>query len=179
MAYFALIYQNGISNFSLSMRHMKIMKMLTDMFFILSLVFTPVAWGVDLDQLEKNKALVVKFYEMAFFELRGAEAAELYLSKDYIQHNPYTETGREAFINYVTTFAQENPNTCAGSTCSEIKRIIAEGDLVVLHVHGRLSESDRGRAIVDIFRVENNKIVEHWDVIQDVPEVDLSGNTMF
>jgi predicted SnoaL-like aldol condensation-catalyzing enzyme len=57
--------------------------------------------------------------------------------------------------------------------------MIAEGDLVVLHVHTKRDEHDRGKAVVDIFRVENGKIVEHWDVIQDVPEKAANSNTMF
>ncbi len=62
---------------------------------------------------------------------------------------------------------------------SEIKRVIAEGDLVVLHVHSVRTPGERGRAIVDIFKVENGKIVEHWDVVQDVPEKPANQNTMF
>jgi len=62
---------------------------------------------------------------------------------------------------------------------NEIKRAIAEGNLVVLHVHSTENKKDRGRAIIDIFRVENGKIVEHWDVIQNIPEQSKNSNTMF
>ena len=65
------------------------------------------------------------------------------------------------------------------SSRSEIKRVVAEGDLVMLHVHSVREPGQRGRAIVDIFRVENGKIVEHWDVIQDVPDKSANTNTMF
>lgn len=60
-----------------------------------------------------------------------------------------------------------------------IKRAIADGDLVMLHVHIKPSPEGRGSAIVDIFRVENGKIVEHWDVIQPAPETAKNSNTMF
>ena len=132
------------------------------------------AWASGETELEKNKRIVVEFYEMAFVDRNGVEAAERYLSEDYIQHNPYTSTGRRAFIDYVVSSSKENPEAY-----SEIKRVIAEGDLVVVHVHDRINKTDRGSAVVDIFRVANGKIVEHWDVIQTIPEQDLSGNSMF
>lgn len=141
---------------------------------LLTLSCSSLVFAVETDQLEKNKTLVVEFYKMAFVERRGIEAAERYLSEDYIQHNPYTATGRQAFIDYIVSSSKENPEAY-----SEIKRVIAEGDLVVVHVHDRLNKQDRGSAVVDIFRVDNNKIVEHWDVIQAIPEKDFSGNSMF
>ena len=62
---------------------------------------------------------------------------------------------------------------------SEIKRVFAEGDYVILHVHAVREPGTRGRAIVDLFRLENGKIVEHWDVAQDVPEKAANANGMF
>ncbi|BBC35043.1 hypothetical protein SGFS_063370 [Streptomyces graminofaciens] len=61
----------------------------------------------------------------------------------------------------------------------DFKRVIGENDLVVLHYRRTLSATDRGTAVMDIFRFENGKIVEHWDVIQDVPETSANDNTMF
>ena len=62
---------------------------------------------------------------------------------------------------------------------SEIKRAFADGDYVIVHVHSVREQGTRGRAIVDIFRLENGKIVEHWDVVQDIPEKAANGNGMF
>jgi predicted SnoaL-like aldol condensation-catalyzing enzyme len=83
-------------------------------------------------------------------------------------------TGRQPFVDFFVPFFQKN----AGAK-SEIKRTIAEGDLVVLHVLSKIDAKDTGRAVVDIFRVEDGKIVEHWDVMQAVPEKAANPNTMF
>jgi predicted SnoaL-like aldol condensation-catalyzing enzyme len=61
----------------------------------------------------------------------------------------------------------------------ETKRIVAEGDLVVIHSHLILKPGNRGSAVVEIFRLENDKIVEHWDVAQEIPETSANNNTMF
>ena len=62
---------------------------------------------------------------------------------------------------------------------TEVKRMVAEGDLVAVHHHVRPAPGDRGRAVVDIFRLEDGRIVEHWDVVQEVPETAANDNTMF
>jgi predicted SnoaL-like aldol condensation-catalyzing enzyme len=62
----------------------------------------------------------------------------------------------------------------------EIKRVFADGDYVILHSHWHgLSDNPRGEAVVDIFRLENGKMVEHWEVIQPIPETAANNNTMF
>lgn len=124
--------------------------------------------------LETHKKNVRAFYEMLFNDHKPAEAAKKYMGKKYIQHNPYMSDGIEAFTEYFTGFFEELPKTRV-----EIKRIIAEGDLVALHLHQKLDEDDRGRAMVEIFRLENGKIVEHWGVTQAVPARAANRNTMF
>ena len=119
-----------------------------------------------------NKKLVVDFYRTVFIEKRVVEGFERYVAPGYVQHNPLLATGREAAVKFLTTRANRE-------AVADIKRVIAEGDLVVLHVHSRNTLSDRGRAVVDIFRVTDGKITEHWDVIQPVPEKSANTNTMF
>lgn len=126
-------------------------------------------------QQEKNKKLVVDFYEMAFNQHKPTEAAKKYIGDKYIQHNPFVPNGAEAFYTYFEGKFKKNPASRA-----LIKRAIADGDLVALHLNSKENDKDPGSAIVDIFRVENDKIVEHWDVIQEVPTKGTANtNTMF
>jgi predicted SnoaL-like aldol condensation-catalyzing enzyme len=134
------------------------------------IVFAGPAFAAD---LEANKKIVVDFYEKGLNQ-KDYDAAAKYFGPRYIQHNPGAANGPEGFKRLVGFLKEKFPNSH-----SEIKRVIAEGDLVVLHVHSKREPTDRGRAIVDIFKVENGKIVEHWDVIQDVPEKSANDNTMF
>jgi predicted SnoaL-like aldol condensation-catalyzing enzyme len=119
-----------------------------------------------------NKKLVVDFYRTVFIEKRVVEGFERYVAPEYVQHNPLLATGREPAVKFLSA-------RMTRESISDIKRVVAEGDLVVLHVHSRSNLSDRGRAVVDIFRVTNGKIVEHWDVIQPVPDKTANPNTMF
>jgi predicted SnoaL-like aldol condensation-catalyzing enzyme len=120
------------------------------------------------------KAMVVEFYRMAFQQHRVQEAFDRYVGPTYTQHNPGVPDGAAATIRFLSTRFQQTPQAT-----SAIKQVIAEGDLVALHVLSTSGPDDRGRAIVDIFRVANGKIVEHWDVIQSVPETAANPNTMF
>ena len=126
-------------------------------------------------QAAANKKNAVDFYNQ-FFNQHDLSAAERYISPTtYIQHNPHVPNGRDAFVKAFTGIFQQNPQRQ-----SVIKAAIAEGDLVALHVFSTNNPQDRGSAIVDIFRFDaSGKIVEHWDVIQPVPEKTASGNGMF
>lgn len=126
------------------------------------------------DVAAKNKEMVIAFYNMIFQDHKVREALERYVGDRYIQHNPLAPNGTEALIGFFEPYFAKNPQAR-----SEIKRAVAEGDLVFLHVHAKSSATDRGLAVVDIFRVENGKVVEHWDVVQPIPEKSANENTMF
>jgi predicted SnoaL-like aldol condensation-catalyzing enzyme len=138
------------------------------------IVMSVAASAETLTVQEQNKKVVRDFYEMAFNQHKPTEAAKKYFGDKYIQHNPHVPNGAEAFTSYFETYFKQNPKSHV-----TFSHVLADGDLVALHLHSQQNEKDLGRAIVDIFRVENGKIVEHWDVVQSVPEKTVSGNSMF
>lgn len=122
----------------------------------------------------QNKAIVIDFYQGIFLKHQVSHYADQYLAEKYIQHNPHVQDGKTAFVHYFKQYFKQNPEAQ-----NQIKHVIAADDLVFLHVHSIQSHADRGNAIVDIFRVVNGKIVEHWDVIQAIPEQSANANSMF
>ncbi|TCJ79081.1 UNVERIFIED_ORG: putative SnoaL-like aldol condensation-catalyzing enzyme [Bacillus cereus] len=127
----------------------------------------------NVTEKEKNKKMVVDFYNEVFNK-HNIDIIPKYVSEDYKQHNPFVADGRKAFMDFFKDDFVKNPNSSA-----EIKRVVAEGDTVALHVHSRTNSQDKGVAIVDIFRIKDGKIVEHWDVIQEIPNEAANNNTMF
>jgi predicted SnoaL-like aldol condensation-catalyzing enzyme len=123
---------------------------------------------------EKNKQTVLDYYNMASNERKPAEAVEKYGGPYYIQHNPQAPDGFEAFIQFVTDFVEQFPQMSV-----DIRRAIAEGDLVATHSLLKTSPEDRGTAAADFFRLEDGKIIEHWDVLQPVPESAANDHPMF
>jgi predicted SnoaL-like aldol condensation-catalyzing enzyme len=123
--------------------------------------------------VEANKKTVVAFYDAAINQKDYAKAAA-FLGPVYKQHNPTAHDGPEGLKGFIDFLKARFPKQKG-----EIKQVIAEGDKVVLHVHSTRGDGTPGRAIVDIFRVEKGKVVEHWDVIQDIPAKAENSNGMF
>lgn len=120
------------------------------------------------------KKIVTQFFDLAFVQRKPTQAANQYISaKQYIQHNPEAADGREAFIKGFAAYVESTEYQC------EIKRVIADANVVAVHSFCRESSKDVGSAVVDIFRVENKLIVEHWDVLQAIPSKAANKNTMF
>jgi len=120
-----------------------------------------------------NKEIVLDFLEKAINQ-GNFDAAAMHFGPSYVQHNPMIGDGISGLRKHMSDLRRQFPELRG-----EVKRIVAEGDLVIAHVHARRTPADPGLAIVDLFRLEHGKLVEHWEVRQPVPDTAMHGNGMF
>jgi predicted SnoaL-like aldol condensation-catalyzing enzyme len=124
-------------------------------------------------QQEMNKKIVLEFYEQAI-NRKNFESASKYLGPRYIQHNQRAADGRDGLKSFIQNLRDKYPNAH-----SDIKRVFTDGDHVILQVHAVREPGTRGVAIIDIFRLMNGKVVEHWDVHEDILDKPANANGMF
>lgn len=124
--------------------------------------------------VEQNKKAVLAFYKEAHFDGDVDGAIARYVGDTYTQHTPAAEDGVEGLRTYIKSFLKTFPNAKG-----EIRRVIADGDIVAVHASWVDLISPNGDVGVDFFRLKDGKLVEHWDVIQAIPDTSKNGNTMF
>ncbi|BCW72901.1 nuclear transport factor 2 family protein [Arthrobacter sp. NicSoilB8] len=120
-----------------------------------------------------NRAAFERFVEIFYTQKRVREAFDFLVAGDYRQHNPTIPDGPEAAVRMLTPKFDGSPDSRF-----EVQRILVDGDLAMVHVRA----SGPGRpdaAVADIYRFENGRIVEHWDVLQPVPERPVHDHPMF
>lgn len=124
--------------------------------------------------LTQNKENVVVFYDLMFNRCKPEEAIKKYVGNNYKQHNPEVGNGKGAFIEYFNRMAEEYPGKKA-----IFHKVIAEGSFVVLHCE-QIRPGDHNWAGIDIFQLDDaGKILEHWDVMQIIPDTSKNSNSMF
>lgn len=128
---------------------------------------------------QQNTAVVLAFLDTVFNKHEVEQAFRLYVAPQYRQHNPMVADGNAAAMQALTHYTHE----LYPELRQEVKRTVAQGDLVAVHSRYYKHAADRaggqGQAVVDIFRLEHGKIAEHWDVVQDIPALSGNDNTMF
>ena len=116
----------------------------------------------------------IAFLDMVFNQKKVKEGFDTYVGDKYIQHNPIAADGKDAAVDVLGKALKAMP----GWTY-EFKHAYVDGDYAIIHSHVKMKPDDRGMAVVDIFRFEKGKVVEHWDVVQPIPEKSANNNTMF
>jgi len=123
-------------------------------------------------QEEKNKQIATTAYQRIFGDL-DITAVDDYISKDFVQHNPTIADGPEGVKALLQMLASQGVQ----KQKIEFKHIIAEDDIVILH--SRYEMAGKEWRFIDIYRLENNKFVEHWDAMMQMPEKRANNNLMF
>jgi predicted SnoaL-like aldol condensation-catalyzing enzyme len=126
----------------------------------------------EIAKLERNKAAVLDFIDKSVNQ-GDIDAASVHFGGSYTQHNPNIADGVQGFRDYLRQLRQAFP-----LVRGEVKRIFADGDFVIVHMHARREPEEAGLAIVDVFRLAEGKLVEHWEVRQPIVESSLHANAM-
>ena len=131
----------------------------------------PAAAGIS---KKPNAQKAMAFLDMVFNQKRVKEGFDKYVGDKYIQHNPIAADGKDAAVEVLARFMQMVP-----TWSYTFKHAYVDGDIAIIHSLVKAKPEDRGNAVIDIFRFEKGKVVEHWDVIQAIPEKSANNNTMF
>lgn len=124
-------------------------------------------------QVHTNREIATQFLD-SVVNKKDFQAASHYLGATYIEHDPQGRNGAEGLAGYIKYLQENFPQARI-----DMKRVIVDGDYVLFHVHSILTPGSAGQAIVDIFRLENGKVMEHWDVTQEIPMESANDNGMF
>ena len=120
-----------------------------------------------------NLDLVTKVYKNVLGPLDSSRV-DNYFRKDYIQHSPMAATGAQGLKDFLDWASANSPDAE-----HHVKRMFADGDHVVAHVHVIIEPGTRGNAVIDIFRIEGGLVAEHWDAGQAIPETSANNNGVF
>jgi predicted SnoaL-like aldol condensation-catalyzing enzyme len=122
---------------------------------------------------EANRRLVANMYERVLKPLDSSRVDEFF-ARDYIQHSPLAATGAQGLKDFLDGARERSP-----SAEHRVRRMFVDGDYVIAHVHVIINPGELGNAVVDIFRIANGRIAEHWDVAQAVPAQSANTNGIF
>jgi predicted SnoaL-like aldol condensation-catalyzing enzyme len=122
---------------------------------------------------EANRRLVLDVYEHVLNPLDSARVDDFFVP-GYVQHSPLAATGAAGLKTFLDWAKRTSPRAE-----HRVKRVFVDGNHVIAHVHVIINPGERGLAVTDIFRIENNRIAEHWDAAQPVPAESANDNGMF
>ena len=120
-----------------------------------------------------NRRIIEDFARLFYVERDVRQAFETYVAPGYVQHNPGVPDGREAAIALLQPMFSDPKHSF------EVRKIIVDGDLAAIHIFAKPDPAARGAAVADFYRLKDGKIVEHWDVIQPIPEKSANAHPMF
>lgn len=122
---------------------------------------------------QANLRLIRAVYEQVLNPIDSSRVDD-YFRPDYIQHSPLARTGSGGLKEFLDWARAHSPEAV-----HHVKRVFADGDFVIAHVHVIIHPGERGLAVIDIFRIEDGLVAEHWDAAQPVPDQSNNTNGMF